>query len=193
MLTSEIELATRKALAVKTANVTDAGYIIPAPIYFVDNSDFWATVNGLVIDTQKEIELTNIAFCVISLLKFEDFPAEGCADEPLVRLTYNFYFFRQYDLERADENELAPDEFLKRNLKSYNLFVKTILDARVEFLGLQNLDSSEFPENFDVKSNSLVQEEYLNESEICRYIPRIKGHSIDLQGVVQVLINEVYV
>jgi hypothetical protein len=188
-LTAEIELAIRKAIAEKIANVADAGYVIPAPLYFADRADFFATVNPLV--TQKLIETTPVAFCCLSLLKFGDSRAEGCADEPLVRLTYNLYFFREYGFERADES-LTPDEFLKKNLKSYNAFIKAILDARIEFLGLQYLVSAELPENFDVKSNSLVQEdEFIEENDKCRYVPKVKGHSVDMQATIQVLINEI--
>src|SRR6185369_10958880 len=176
-LTSEIELSIRKALAEKMANVTDAGHIIPTPVFFVEKADFFATVNPL--STQDLIEETPAVFCCISLLKFEDSVKEGCADEPLVRLTYNFYFFRQYDLERADETN-APDDFLKKNLKSYNLFIKALLDARVEFLGVQNLISADFPDNFDIKTNRLVQEEFMVEKGKCQYIPRIFGHSVNL-------------
>lgn len=187
-LTSEIELSTRKALAVKMANVGEAGHIIPSPIYFADRADFFATNDPKL--TQKEIETTPVVFCLMSLLKFEDSPAEGCAGEPLVRLTYNFYFFREYGFERADESE-TPDAFLKRNLKSYNLFLKAILDARIEFLGIQNLASSEIPDNYDIKTNPFIQDEFIVENGKCLYIPRVKGHSIDLQSTIQILINEV--
>ena len=187
-LTSDIEISIRKAIAEKLNPVLAAGFVIPAPIYFVDKADFAATVNNL-LDTQKEIELSNVAFIVISLQKFEDSPSEGCADEPLVRLTYNFYFFRQYDFERADES-LSPDEFLKKNLKSYNEFLKSVFDARIQFLGKQFLVSPDISFDFSIQTNSLVQSEFINENDSCRYIPQIFGHAADLQSVVEVLINE---
>lgn len=183
-LSSVEELAIRKALADKFALAADAGYIIPAPVFFVDSADFFATVNALT--TQKLIETTQIAFCSLSLRKFEDSLSEGCSDEPLIRLTYNAYFFREYDFEREDES-LTPDEFLKKTLKSYNRFLKAIFAARTEFLGIQNLTAAV---SFDVKTNSLIQEEFFGESEICRYIPKVRGHSADLQTIVEVLINE---
>jgi hypothetical protein len=191
-LTAEIELSIRKALAEKMANVGAAGYIIPAPVFFVDKADYFAVIKSLILDTQKELELTNVVFCVITLLKFEDSKAEGCGDEPLCRLTYNFHFFSQYDNERADESEIAPDEFLKKTLKSYNQFIKALLDARNEFLGIQNLVSADFPDHIDIKTNPFKQDEFIVEKGKCRYIPDAKGHSIDLQSITQVLINEAY-
>lgn len=185
-LTAEHEIIIRRAVATKMANVSDAGFIIPAPIFFVDKADFQAQINSLALDTQKELELASIAFCSISLFKFEDSPAEGCADQPLVRLTYNFYFFREFDLERADETE-TPDDFLKKTLKSYNSFVKAVLDARNEFLGLQSVP--DLPEGFEVNTNSLTQAEFINELQTCRFIPNAKGHSVNLQLVVEILIN----
>lgn len=188
MLTDVEELIIRKAIGTKTATVETAGFVIPAPIFFVDKADFFATVQELL--EQKQIETTPIAFCCISFLKFTDSPSEGCGDQPLVRILYNFYFFRQYDLEREDESEVTPDAFLKTTLKSYNAFIKTILEARNEFLGVQDLVSSDLPENFDVKTSSLKQTDFVEESDICRYIPGVKGHSIDLTSEVSILINE---
>lgn len=188
-LTDSEELEIRKALALKAMNVPSAGFIIPAPIFFVKREDFFKGISSLVLDTQKKLELTDVVFCVITLRKFEDSKSEGCGDEPLCRLTYNFYFFQEYDSELGDESG-APDEFLKSTLKSYNDFIKTILQARNEFLGIQNLPSAEIPENFDIKTNPFEQDDYIVEKGKCRYIPGVKGHSIDLQTVVQVLINE---
>ena len=90
-LASENEIAIRRALANKIAFVPEAGAVIPAPVFFADRSDFWAQINALSVNTQKLIETTNLAFCCISLLKRVDSVSEGCADNPFVRLTYNFY------------------------------------------------------------------------------------------------------
>lgn len=184
-LTSAVELEIRKQLAAKMALVEDAGHILPSPLFFADKSDFFAVVNPLV--TQKQIESTPAAFCSISLLKFEDSPSEGCADEPLVRLTYNFYFFREIFTEREDETE-TPDDFLKLLLKSHNSFIKTVLDARIQFLGLADLIGN-FPAGFYIMTNSLSQPEFNEEKEVCRYITDAEGHSVDLQSVIEVLIN----
>lgn len=189
-LTGENELSIRRALDAKLSNIDEIGYIIPSPISFNDKSDFFATVDASV-NTQKEIETSGVAFCLFDLIKREDSPPEGCGDEPLVRLTYNFYFFRQYDLERVDQSE-TPDEFLKRNLISYNTFIGTIFSAFNEFQGIQNLTSDELPENFDVKTNRFMQDDYIVGRGKCRYFPRVSGHSVDLESVTQILINEAY-
>ncbi|HEX8289825.1 MAG TPA: hypothetical protein VF556_17720 [Pyrinomonadaceae bacterium] len=185
-LTAEQELIIRKRLAEKCANVPEAGFIIPAPIFFKNKADFWAQINGLAVNTQRQIETTNIAFCCISLLQRVDSKKEGCPDNPLIRLTYNFYFYRGYDIEREDERE-TPDDFLKRTLKTYNLFVRAVMDVWNEFLGLQNVP--EFPaEEMDVNTNSMTQAEFISEKGSCRYIKGIEGHSVNLQSVVEVLI-----
>src|SRR5688500_6176007 len=165
-LTAEVELEIRKQLAAKMALVPDAGHVLPSPLFFADKADFFAVVDTQL--TQKQIELEPAAFCAISLLKFEDSPSEGCADEPLVRLTYNFYFFREIFPEREDEAETS-DDFLKLLLKSYNSFIMAILDARTQFLGLSPL-TGDFPAGVDVKTNSLSQPEFNQEKEACRYI-----------------------
>ena len=184
-LTAEIELEIRRQLAAKMELVTDAGFVLPSPLFFADKADFFAVVSPLL--TQKQIELTPAAFCAISLLKFEDSPSEGCMDEPLVRLTYGFYFFREIFSEREDESE-TPDDFLKLLLKSYNTFINSVLDARIQFLGLSPL-AGDFPAGVDVKTNSMTQPEFNEEKAACRYIADAEGHSVDLQSVVEVLIN----
>ena len=156
-------------------------------MFFVDSSDFWAQINGLAINTKRLIDTTNIAFCVISLKKRVDSPSEGCADNPLVRLTYNFHFFRGYASERADETN-APDSFLKRTLKTYNTFIKAVLDAFTEFLGQQNIPA--LPEGVEGYSNSLTEPDFIEEKSPCRYIPGIVGHSVDLQTVIEVSIQD---
>lgn len=187
--TSDDELAIRKALANKIAIVPEAGAIIPAPVFFADRSDFWAQINSLAIIAQKQIETTNLAFCCISLLKRVDSIKEGCSDNPFIRLTYNFHFFRGYAEERSDES-ITPDEFLRRNLKSYNTFVRAVLDCWTQFLGVQAI--SGLPDGVEANSNSLEQAEFIDELGKCRYIRRgdVEGHSVNLQSVVEVLITD---
>jgi len=189
MFTSDNELTIRRALAEKVALVPEAGAVIPAPVFFRDTADFWAQINSLAVNTQKAIETSNPAFCCISLLKRVDSTKEGCADNPFIRLTYNFYFFRGYAEQREDES-VNPDEFLKRNLKSYNTFVKAVLDCWTQFLGTQNIPS--LPGGYEGNSTSLTQPEFIDELQRCRYIRKDapEGHAVNLQSVIEVLIQD---
>lgn len=186
--TSDHELTIRRAVAEKAALVEEAGYIIPAPIFFVDTADFWAQINSLAVNTQNTIDEANIAFCAISLKKRVDSAAEGCDGNPLVRLTYNLHFFRGYSPERADES-IAPDVFLKRTLKTYNLFVKAMMDVWTEFLGLQNIPDLQ-PDGVEGYTNSLTEPDFIEDKSPCRYIPGVDGHGVDLQTSVEVLIRD---
>lgn len=187
--TSDDELTIRRALATRVALVPEAGAVIPAPIFFRDRADFWAQINALSVNTQKGIETENLAFCCISLLKRVDSIKEGCADNPFVRLTYNFHFFRGYAEERADET-VTPDEFLRRNLKSYNTFIKAVLDCWTQFIGVQNIP--ELPGGYEGNSNSLTQAEFIEELQKCRYIRKgdVEGHAVNLQSIVEVSIRD---
>lgn len=187
--TSENEIAIRRALAKKIAVVAEAGAVIPAPVFFADRADFWAQINALAVNTQKQIETANLAFCCISLLKRVDSVKEGCKDNPFIRLTYNFHLFRGYAATRADES-ITPDEFLRRNLKSYNTFVRAVLDCWTQFLGVQRI--SGLPDGYEVYTNPLEQAEFIDELGKCRYIRRgdAEGHSVNLQSVIEVLIHD---
>lgn len=189
MFTSDHELTIRKALAEKLASVPEVGFILPTPIFFVDSADFWAGVNSLAVNTKDSIDRANIAFCAISLLKRVDSAKEGCGDNPFVRLTYNFHFFRGYSNERSDES-YTPDAFLKATLKTYNQFVKAVLDAWTGFLGNQNI--FELPDGIEGNTTSLTQAEFVEEKTPCRYIPGVNGHQVNLQEIVEVLIQEEY-
>ena len=183
---AEHEILIRKALAEKIALVPEAGFVVPSPIFFNDKADFWAQINSLSVNTRKKIDQTNLAFCCISLFKRVDSTREGCGDSPFIRLTYNFHFFRGYTNEREDESDL-PDEFLVRTLKTYNLFIKAVMDVWTQFLGLQNIP--ELGTGIEGNSNSLTQPEFIEEKRPCRYIPGVAGHSVDLQSVIEILIN----
>ena len=184
---SDHELTIRRAISEKTALVPAAGFVVPSPIFYKDKADFWAQINSLAVNTKDAIEQTNIAFCCISLLKRVDSVNEGCSDSPLIRLTYNFHFFRGYDCEREDERDV-PDDFLKRTLKTYNLFVKAVMDVWTEFLGVQNIP--ELPTGIEGNTNSLTQPDFIEEKRTCRYIPGIEGHSVNLQSVIEVTIQD---
>lgn len=186
-LEANTEIIIRKAIAAKLINISDAGFVIPAPVYFADKSDFNVQINSLVLDTQKGIETSSLAFCAISLLKFEDSAKEGCGDEPLVRLTYSFYFFREMEITRTGET-LAPDDFLKTTLLSYNKFIKTVLDVRNEFLGFQSVQ--DLPQGFFADTNSITQSEFISDLQLCKFVPGVKGHVVNLQLVVELLMSE---
>lgn len=183
-LTPENELTVRRKLADKSASVPTIGFVLPAPIYFADKSDFWATVAPL--DTRTELETTPAKFCAIYPLAFEDVP-ENRQDEPLIKFTYEFYLFHERTLERADESA-APDGFSKKLLKTHSDFVAAWLDLRAEFLGVQQLNLG--PEFSIAKTNSLTQRDEINNKAKCEFIPDIKGFEVRMQIVATILLKE---
>lgn len=180
------ELVIRKAIADKIALVAGAETVVPSPIYFSDKSDFWATVAPKV--TQKDIETSPVEFCAISYLRFEDITEEGCEDEPMVALYYNFHVFREYERTREDETP-TPDEFLKKVLKAEREFMNVLFGVREAFLGIQPLPIAELPDNYSVETNSLTQEDFADEKEPNRYVGFTDGFSADLVARVEVLIS----
>ena len=184
MLTDKVELNIRKSLSGKLSLPLEDWEILPVPIYYRDKADYFAGISSGDFHTRKRIEREDIKFCAISFLKFEDSPGEGCEDNPLVRFIYNYYFFRQVRIIREDE----ADEFLKKNLESYQDFIQKVLAAKNAFQGLSPLDTED--EGIDIKTKSLSMPEFVEDTEICRYIPNIKGHAVDLEGVVEILIED---
>lgn len=187
-VTAEQELTIAKGLAAKITEASDvSGYVFPCPIFFVDKADFWATVNALT--NRRNIEQTVAAYVIVSLLKRDDDLTEGCLDNPLVNLTYNFQLFRQYGYTRADESS-SPDDFLKKNLQSYLDFKKALLEIWEEFLGIQDLP--DMPDGVTAQTNALTQDEYIQENAPSGYFMKdeIKGFVVNLQCVVNVVIEE---
>lgn len=184
-LSGEDELNIRRAIAEKVAGVPGVGFVIPSPVSFVEKADFFATFDPKL--TQKEIETTNIQFCAISFLKFEDVPEEGCEDEPMIALIYNLHVFSEYDFERADESG-TPDSFLKGVLKSERAFLNALFAIRQEFLGIQPLDN--LPDGYTGETNSVEQQDFAEEKERSRLVGSTDGFFADLTLRVEILISE---
>ena len=186
-LTLAQELIIRRALADKIATVAAVGYVIPSPIVFSGKEEFWSTVNGSAVNTQKLIDQSPIKACWISFLGFLDSSQYGCEEEPQIKLSYRLDLFHQYEFTRVDETA-TPDEFNARLLLSHNEFVGALLDLRSEFLGRRNIAGLD-PAEFEVKeTTSLVQTENVKNNDFCEYIPGIKGHQIKLQEGLNILL-----
>jgi hypothetical protein len=184
-LTDTQELAVTKATADKVATVAAAGYVLPAPLYFNSRAEFWATVDGVAVNTQKLIDRTIVKACWIYLLDFTDSPVYGGEDEPMIELLYEFYLFHQYDYTRADES-LTPDAFNQQLLASHNEFKSALLGIRSAFLGRKNIAALD-PAVFTTKeTTSVVQKQFIQNRVPCEFIPDVAGHVTRLQEKVRV-------
>lgn len=183
-LTPENELAIRRKLADRAALVETIGFVLPAPIDFVDKDDFWA--NLAPKQTRTELETTPVKFCAIYPLAFEDAP-ENRQHEPLIKFTYEFYLFHERTQTRIDEAE-TPDAFNKKLLKTHSDFIRAWLDLRAEFLGAQQLNLGA---DFSIaKTNSLAQRDEINNQAKCEFVPGIKGFEVRMQLVATILLKE---
>lgn len=186
-LTAENELVIRKALDETIAGVTEAGYIVPAPIFFNDTADFWATVDPKT--TQNDIETTPIAALWIYPLQPADNPEEGSDHSPLVDLTYEFYLFRSYAFTRADESD-TPDIFGAAVLAAHNLFTKAWIDIKAAFQGKRNIAGLP-PDVFAIaRTTSLVFPEFIENRVPCQFIPGVLGFAVKMQETVELLAVE---
>lgn len=183
------EIIVRRALADKAAQVSQLGVIIPAPVFFANREEYFSSVSGLTLSGQKELELSAIKFAAVSLFLFEDEaqPDAFCPENPVTYLTYNFYIFREYERTREDETAL-PDAFLKKTLKSYNEFIAGIFALRMLFLGEQPILG--LPAGMTATAFSLTQGEFIAEHELCRFIPHVFGHQVNLQTRIEIIIAE---
>lgn len=169
----------------KCAAVSEAGYVLPAPLYFQDRADFWATVAAIALNTRDAIETSPVKFCSFSFLRYEDDIKEGCEDEPLLTLLLNIYLFHERNLEREDES--GADSFLKKLLKNHNDFLSALYGIREQFLGTQAIAG--LPEGYAAETQGLAQIDFTREMEECRFIPGVRGFAADLQLRTEVYIN----
>jgi hypothetical protein len=184
-LTAENELIIRKGLADTNGGITEAGYVIPAPMFFNDRGDFWSTVNSNN-DTQFEIETTPIAATWIYPLQPVDNPEQGSDHSPLVDLTYEFYQFRSYAFTREDESE-TPDIFGSKVLAAHNLFTKGWVDIKAAFQGKRNMTG--LPEDvFAIaRTTSVVFPEFIQNRVPCLFIPGVVGFAVKMQEKIQLM------
>jgi hypothetical protein len=183
-LTAEHELLVRKALAETLAGITELGYVIPSPLYCNDISEFWATLDGENTDTKDEIETQTIAATWLYPLQFVDDFTSGGNDSPLVRLTYEIYQFRQYGLEREDENQ-NPDIFNSQVLKQHNRFIAGWLGVKAAFQGNRNIASIDSEIFATAKTTSVVQLELIQNLAVCEFVPGIVGFAVKLQETIE--------
>lgn len=176
----ELILVTEK-LAEICELVPECGIVIPAPVVFVDKSDFQNNAGDHTLDTQKEIETSEAACLVIT---FSKPPAKPNREGGFWTYYFNFYLFRERSGERLDETE-NPDEFRKRCLRSYFDFVNAIL-------GLQTQIENELP--IDIDSDNIADcsvsleagNDFIDEFDKCRYIGGVNGYSVDLPAEVKI-------
>lgn len=185
-ISPENELTVRKALADTIATVPEAGFVQPSPLYCSSIEDFWA-VHDPSIDTNDEIDAARIAGCWLYPLQFVDDFSSGCIDSPLVNVTYEAYLFRQYGLEREDENSM-PVIFDSEVLLNHNLFVAAWLGIKAAFQGNRNIAG--LPDGMFslAKTTSTVQYAFIQNFAACEFVPGAAGFAVRLQQTVRLLL-----
>jgi hypothetical protein len=183
-LTADNELIIRKALANTIGAVTEAGYVVPSPMFFNDRSDFWQTATPKT--TQEDIETSPIGATWIYPLQPVDDDEQGSDHSPLVNLTYEFYLFRSYAFTRGDENEV-PDVFGSKVLAAHNLFTKAWIDIKAAFQGKRNIAG--LPDGIFAiaKTQSIVFPEFIQNRVPCLFIPNVLGFAVRMQETVQLM------
>lgn len=184
MSLEEDEVTIRKFLAeeVIAPVMPTGGRVIPAPIYFNDKEDYWATIETVSFTTQPEIEKAHVMFCSLYFVNFVDI--EGPTDSPLFGMIYELYVFSQYDATRSDEN-VSPDEFNKRMLLKHNEFVACCLKLKEAFQGQRTIGALDAAVYATRRTTSLVQSERVQNKVQTEFVPGINGHLAKFQETVQ--------
>jgi hypothetical protein len=182
--TAEHELTIRQALASTVAGVAEAGYVIPAPIFFNDRSDFWQTENPST--SQLAIETTPIAATWVYPLHPVDDPQEGTDHSPELDLTYEFYLFRSYAFTRGDES-VTPDVFGSKVLAAHNLFTKAWIGIKAAFQGKRNIAGLPAGMFAVARSTSIVFPEFIENRQPCVFIPGVLGFALKMQETVELM------
>lgn len=184
-LTAENELIIRRAQAVTIGTVPEAGYVIPAPTFFNDLSDFWQTVDPKT--TRDDIETTPIAGTWIYPIGVEDDADDPWSDHsPLVKLTYEFYLFRSYAFTRGDESE-TPDVFGSKVLAAHNLFTKAWIDIKAAYQGKRNISGLPADTFSVARTTSLVFPSFIENRVPCQFIPGVLGFAVKMHETVELL------
>lgn len=157
--------------------------VIPAPVFFNDKADYWATIETVSYETQLDIETEHICFVSFYFKNFINLG--GPKDSPVIGLNYELYAFSQYDLERSDEN-VSPDAFNKKMLLKHNEFTKLVLDLLDEFQGDRNMGVLDHSIYAWEVTTGLLQTEAITNRGVCAFIPDVQGHQCRLQEQVQV-------
>ena len=181
----ENELTVRRKLADKAALVANIGFVLPAPVYFADKNDFWATVEPK--QTRQELETTPVKLCAIYPLLSEDLPENG-NNEPPILFSYEFYLFHERTARRAGDESNASDLFDKKLLKTHSEFVSVWLGLRTEFLGRQQLNLGV---SFAVsQTNSLTASGEIRNDAECEFVPSVRGFEVKLRLAAKILLKE---
>ena len=159
------------------------GRVVPAPIYFNDKEDYWATIESVSYVTQPDLEKTgHVMFCCFYFVNFVDLG--GPKHSPLIGLLYELHLFSQYDATRSDEN-VSPDAFNKKMLLKHNEFVACCLDLKEAFQGDRNIGPTLSADYAVKRTTSLVQSERTQNRIQTEFVPGINGHLAKFQETVQ--------
>ncbi len=177
-LTPENEIIVRKAAIDRLNTIANVGYVLPAPIYFVDKADFFNQISGLTLTTQKAIETQTVKFCAFYPLQFVETEA--------VEIVYEVYLFAESSLEREDETS-TPDGFLKQLLKNHSDFIAGWLGIRNEFENSQTIGGLD---GFSVNQfASISQAEFISHNELCEFVTDVRGYAAKMELKAKLLAN----
>ena len=180
--TKDDEKILRQALATTLEGVSNIGFVIPSRLRFNGIEEFWGTLDESK-ETKIDIETSIVAGCWVYPMHFTDDTTSSPPDSPQVSLDYEMYLFRQYGLERENEDE--PDKIFEHQLlKLEDQFVEAWLGIKEEFQGNRNIagiDSARFAK---AKTSSIFQPEDIDDEAICRFVPGIVGFAVRLRETV---------
>lgn len=181
--TAENELEVRRHLATMVGNVPSAGYIIPSARYHSGIEDFWASVSSMKT-TRDDVERSLIAATWIYPVSFLDIDNTGiCPDKPVIHVTYEFYIFRQYGMERLDESE-TPDVFDSKVLKQEALFNEAWWGIKAEFQRNANIPGVDG--FITKKTKPVTMPEDASTQAVCEFIPMAVGYALRLRETVEI-------
>ncbi len=183
-MTAENELVIRQALADTIDAISEAGIVVPAPVFYNDRGDFWAENDPKT--SKADLETTQIAATWIYPLQAVDDAEQGSDHSPLVNLTYEFYLFRSYAFTRADES-VTPDVFGSKVLAAHNLFTKAWIDIKAAFQGKRNIDGLPDGMFAVARTQSLEFPEFIENRVPCLFIPNVLGFAVRMHETVQLM------
>ena len=123
-LTPEKEALILESLRVKVASAEGASNVVADEPLLDSKDDVLETICVQNVDDETEVKFIKIDFA-----KFEDSKTDGCEDNPVVYIVYNFHAFQQYKAKRTD-NSTSTSDFKKLVLNLRNLFLVTENNAR---------------------------------------------------------------
>ena len=103
-LTPEKELEILETLRAKVSSVESAINVVTDEPLLDSKNDVLKTICYKTANNKTEIRYIKIDF-----LGYTDDPENGCEDDPVVYLNYNFHLFHQYIEKRSDGSSSAKD------------------------------------------------------------------------------------